>query len=107
MGWVKLADPDWTIHGVEVDARDRRAAEVKLPALLKVKGLSMRQLLGAFPETWQAWTSWHAAVRQGLTSVPWEEWQARFLEQELPEGAEAEEEEDLPDPTNPGRSPGS
>lgn len=97
MSVVRLADPDETLT-VTTDARDRRAAEVRFPAVVKAKpGTSMKTLLEGYPETWTAWTYWHAATRSGVTTLSWEEWQPRFLGPEddtpVPEG-------ELPDPTD-------
>jgi len=97
MPLVRLADPELVLE-VETDSRDRRAAEMRLPAALKVKpGTSMKVILESFPETWAAWVFWHAATRSGVTSVEWVEWERRWLGPDDDEVVGT----DLPGPTGP------
>lgn len=96
---VTLTDPPETLT-VDHDARDRRAAELRFGALVKARpGTPMRTLMEAHPETWISWICWHAATRQHVTDITWDQWSGRALEV-TDEGTDSGV---LPDPTNPAQ----
>lgn len=93
---VTLADPAEVLV-VEHDARDRRAAEVSFGAAVKAKpGMPMKALMESYPESWILWITWHAAKRQKLTGLTWQEWTERALDV-VPVGDE-DDGDVLPDP---------
>jgi len=92
-----LADPAQEIL-VEVDGRDRRAAEKLVWKLLGLPaGTSMADIYKGYPETSLAWIAWHAAQREGLVSVPFKDLEPRLLE--VKQEDDEDEENPVADPT--------
>lgn len=99
---VHLADPEETVI-VDVDGRDRRAAEMSLGRILgRPASVPWVDLLQTAPETALAWQAWHAARRTGepFGSADWQTAEARILELEI-DPADETAGEILPDPTKP------
>lgn len=99
-----LADPAETFL-VEVDGRDRRAAEKLVWKLLGLPvGTSMAEVYKGYPETVLAWIAWHAATRGGLLALPFRDVEPRILEVTQEDEDDDEEANPIGDPTEAGTS---
>ena len=97
-----LADPAQEIL-VEVDGRDRRAAEKLVWKLLGLPvGTPMTDVYKGYPETAVAWIAWHAAVREGHLNGPFKDVEPRILE--VAQEDTDEDEEAIADPTEAVKS---
>ena len=99
---VHLADPEEVLV-LEMDARDRRAFELRGRKDLGLNPVGdLQSQIKAVSESWMAWCCWHAAVvRGGRSDLPatYAEWDARLVAV-VPEDTGDE------DPTGPAASAG-
>jgi hypothetical protein len=96
---ITLCDPEESL-AVEIDARDRRAWEVKGRKACGLPAGPLRDVIREAPETYVAWIAWHAAaVRGGRKDLgDFAAFDARLAEVS---DFDAGEDELLGDPTGP------